>query len=294
MQQHYKTSCMRNIIFLLCLLPACVWGQRNLKGLEKEMNQAIKGFKGDIGFYIEDLKTGRSIGLHADSIFPTASIVKVPILVGIADKLEKGELQYEQKITYKDSLLYEGEDILGSFKTDEKIALNKVIMLMMTTSDNTASLWLQSLAGTGTRINELMNGLGLTHTRVNSRTEGREENRSQYGWGQTTPREMATLYKMIVNKQVISAPASERMLRIMGRNIWDDEALSAIPAGVFVASKNGAVNRSRSEVLYVNGKRAYLFSVFTKNNEDQSWEPNNEAWVLTRKLSEMVWGHFSK
>jgi len=285
---------MRIIIFCLCFLPACVWGQRKWKGLENEMTEAVKGFKGEIGFYIEDLKTGRSIGFHADTIFPSASIVKVPILAGIADKLEKGELQYEQKITYKDSLLYEGEDILGSFKADEKIALNKVIMLMMTTSDNTASLWLQSLAGTGTRINEIMNGLGLTHTRVNSRTEGREENRTQYGWGQTTPREMATLFKMMVNKQVISATASERMLRIMGRNIWDDEALSAIPAGIFVASKNGAVNRSRSEVLYVNGKRAYLFSVFTKNNEDQSWEANNEAWVLTRQLSKMVWKYFSK
>jgi beta-lactamase class A len=34
-------------------------------------------------------------------------------------------------------------------------------MLMLTMSDNTASLWLQTLAGTGTRINELMDSLGL-------------------------------------------------------------------------------------------------------------------------------------
>jgi beta-lactamase class A len=99
---------------------------------------------------------------------------------------------------------------------------------------------------------------------------------------------------LVANKQVISTAESDRMLRIMGRNYWDKEALSAIPPGVFVASKNGAVNRSRSEVLYVKGKRPYLFSVFTQYNEDQSWEDENEAWVLTRKLSALVWEYFSR
>ena len=77
------------------------------------------------------------------------------------DKIDKGELNYNEELVYKDSLLYEGVDILGSFKTNEKIVLKKVIMLMLTTSDNTASLWLQSLAGTGTRINAILDSLGF-------------------------------------------------------------------------------------------------------------------------------------
>jgi beta-lactamase class A len=135
--------------------------QKNMRALQSDMLEAIKGFKGDIGFYIEDLSTGKHISLNADTVFATASIVKVPILVGIADKLQKGELKYDEKLVYKDSLLYEGEDILGSYKDGEKVELGKVVMLMMTTSDNTASLWLQSLAGTGTRINELMQSLNI-------------------------------------------------------------------------------------------------------------------------------------
>jgi beta-lactamase class A len=186
-----KSLIMRWIYILIIFISSGSMAQSGLKGLEKKMQEAIVGFKGQIGFYIEDLQTGKSIGHHADTVFATASIVKVPLLVGIADKLHRGELKYDEKLTYRDSLLYEGEDILGSFKDGEKIALGKVMMLMMTTSDNTASLWLQSLAGTGTRINEIMDGLGLTHTRVNSRTPGREAARTQYGWGQTTPREMA-------------------------------------------------------------------------------------------------------
>ncbi|MCU0387798.1 MAG: class A beta-lactamase-related serine hydrolase [Chitinophagaceae bacterium] len=286
---------MKSFVTILFVFAALtVNAQKKFKSLEAAMVESVQQFNGDIGFYVEDLVSGKAIMYHADTIFPTASVVKVPILAGIMDKIEKGEFNYHQKLTYRDSLLYEGEDILGSFKDGEKIEISKVIMLMLTTSDNTASLWLQSLAGSGTTINELMNGLGLTHTRVNSRTPGREANRTQYGWGQTTPAEMAKLFKMIYRGEVISREASEKMIRLLGRNYWDEEGLSAVPAGVFVASKNGAVNASRSEVMIVNGKRPYIFSIFTKNNKDQSWEPTNEAWTLTRKLSAMVWNYFAQ
>ena len=166
-------------------------------------------------------------------------------------------------------------------------------MLMLTISDNCASLWLQGLAGGGARINAILDSLGYKSTRVNSRTPGRENNRSQYGWGQTTPREIATIMETIVNGKILSKESSDKMLRLLGRQYWDEEALSEIPAGVFAADKNGAVDESRNEVVYVNSKKnPYIFSVFTKNNKDTSWEAGNEAWVLTRKLSALLWEHF--
>jgi beta-lactamase class A len=242
---------------------------------------------------VHDLVKNKNVAINADSIFPTASMVKVPILIGIMDKMSKGELTYQQELTYKDSLLYAGSDILGSFKNDEKVSLSKVILMMLSTSDNTASLWLQSLAAKGTRINEILDSLGLTQTRVNSRTPGREANRNIYGWGQTTPREMATIFEMIVKGQIISDSISAKMLRLLGRNYWDENAISQIPPDVFVASKNGAVNASRSEVLFVNGHgRRYIFCICTNNIKDQSWKTGNEAWELTRKLSALLWNWY--
>lgn len=268
--------------------------QKNDRQLEKELRSMINGFRGDIGIYVHDLTTGRQVAIQADSLFPTASLVKIPILTGIMRKIEDGSLSYHQPLVYKDSLLYEGEDILGSLKNNEKIELSKVMMLMLTMSDNTASLWLQTLAGTGTRINELMDSLGLPNTRVNSRTPGRTEQRNKWGWGQTTPREMGQLLEKIIRHQVISYAASEKMLRLMSRNYWDEEAISRIPADVFIASKSGAVDASRSELLYVNGKKcSYIFSICTKNNVDRSWEASNEAWELTRRISQYLWQYYN-
>ena len=271
-----------------------VHAQKRDHRLQKEVEALVEGFKGDVGIFIQSLRTGRTVEIRADTIFPSASIVKVPILLGIMHRIHKGELDYHMPLYWPDTLKYDpGEDIIPYLKPQTKIELSKVMMLMMTISDNNASLWLQDLAGRGQTINRLMDSLGYVHTRVNSRTPGRESYRSVFGWGQTTPREMARIFADIVDRKIFSDAACERMLRIMGRQYWDEEALSSLPADVFVASKNGAVNASRSEVLFVNGKHPYILSVFTKNNKDTTWGASNEAWELTRKISARVWAHFN-
>ena len=284
----------------LFLLSFCLHGITFLPGqkidskLQNKLEETIQGFNGDIGIYVKNLRTGKTVSINADTVFPTASIVKVPILIGVMDKIQKGELGYDSTIIYKDSLLYEGSDILGSFKNDEKILLKKVLMLMLTTSDNTASLWLQNLAGKGTRINEILDSLGLVYTRVNSRTPGRENNRTQYGWGQTTPKEMGIIFEKIYRNEIYSAAACDRMMRSLGRNYWDlNEAISQIPPYIEVFSKNGCVNAVRSEVLLVNAPHnPYILCIFTKNNKDTQWNHNNEAWTMARKISLMLWRYF--
>lgn len=287
---------MKKIVLLIVAILSLgiSFSQNKEKKLEPKLQEAIKGFKGDMGIYVKNLRTGKTVSINADTIFPTASIVKVPILLGIMNKINNDELNYDSSFTYKDSLLYEGEDILGSFKNNEKIVLKKLIMLMLTTSDNTASLWLQSLAGKGTRINEILDSLGLKNTRVNSRTPGRENNRTQYGWGQTTPREMGILFEKIYRSEIFSLAVCERMMRCLGRNYWDEnEAISQIPPTIEVFSKNGCVNASRSEVLLVNAPHnPYIFCIFTKNNKDVSWKHENEAWTMARKISKILWEYF--
>ena len=285
---------MRNLLICLMLWTSTLSAQKTDKRLLKEINQLMSGFHGEAGVYVHDLKSNRVVAIHADSLFPTASVVKIPIMIGIMNKIQKGELDYAQVMTYTDSLYYnEGEDILASFKPNDKISLSKLLMLSLSTSDNTASLWLQGLAGGGLRINQLLDSMGIINTRVNSRTPGREINRSTYGWGQTTPEEICAIMQKMIDGEIFNQQLSDRMLRILGRQYWDDVALSQIPPTVFAADKNGALDESRNEVVYVNAPHPYLFSIFTKNNKDQSWQYNNEAWVLTRRLSRLLWKYFN-
>ncbi len=104
---------------------------------------------------------------------------------------------------------------------------------------------------------------------------------------------MARLVTMIRQSQAVSPGADEEMYRILTRIYWNDEALSALPPYVQAASKQGAVDASRSEVVLVNAPHGdYVFCIATKNQADQSWEETNEGWALIRRVSALLWQHF--
>lgn len=259
--------------------------------LQRLLENTLKGFNGDAGVYVHHLKSGKFAAINADTTFPTASLIKVPIMAGVFDAIRNNKLSYKQDLVYRDSIKYDN-GVVGSLKDSTVISVSKVIMLMETISDNTASLWLQGIVG-GTRINELMDSLGLQKTRVNSRTKGREAFRSVYGWGQTTPREMATLMEKIRLGQLYSPDASDKMYRILGRQFFEEEGLSQIPASIKTASKTGAVNQSRSEVTFVHAPHGeYVYCIITKNQKDASWVRSNEGYELIRKVSSVLWHYF--
>lgn len=284
----------RTLLLILFTLPFLCFAQtaKEDKVLQKKLQETFKDFNGIVGIYVKNIKNNKFAAVNADTIFPTASMVKVPIMVGTFDKILKGQLKYDQEIVYKDSLDYDN-GIVGSLKDGAKLPLNEVMMLMCTVSDNTGSLWLQALAGGGTRINAIMDSLGLKNTRVNSRTPGREANRTEYGWGQTTPREMANLITMLRQRKIFTPDASDRMYRNLGRQFWDGEGLSQLPETIKIGTKNGAVNRSRSEVVYVYAPHGeYVYCIITKKQKDESWTRNNEGYELLRKVGALLWKYY--
>ena len=291
---------LASILCLLLAVPAAplaaqaVPRERRDRGLEAELAQLARDVRGTVGIYVQHLRTGRTAEFNADSVFPTASMIKLPILVATYDAIHRGALSFDTTLTYLDSLDYTDEaDILVMAEDSTRITLGRVVMLMITMSDNTASLWLQALAGGGVRINEWLAANGFDSTRMNSRTPGRRQIWEKYGWGQTTPREIARLVTKIRRGEVVSRAASEEMYRVLTRIYWNGHALSQLPPWVQAASKQGAVDASRSEVVLVNAPSGdYVFAVITKHQEDTSYGPDNEGYVLLRKVSALLWRKF--
>ncbi|VBB47164.1 conserved exported hypothetical protein [uncultured Paludibacter sp.] len=284
-----------SIIFCLVSFFSDVSAQKIDKKLTKLIENQVAGFNGTIGVYVKNLKTDKEAFFNADTVFPTASTIKVPIMVAVFDKIEKKELKYYQPLTYSiKKELYKGDDgLIASLRDSTKVPLSIVQMLSICTSDNSASLWLQELAGTGTVINELMENIGLKDTRVNSRTPGREKIREIYGWGQTTPREMTQLLEKIRNREIISPAACDEMYRILGTIYYRDRALSQIPPTINTASKQGMVSAARSEAVLVNAPHGdYVFAVYTKNQKDISWGKDNEGRKQIIQISALLWNYF--
>ena len=61
--------------------------------LQSKLEALVKGFHGDVGIYVRNLKTRSNVAsVRGDELFPTASTIKVPILIGTFDSIEKGKL----------------------------------------------------------------------------------------------------------------------------------------------------------------------------------------------------------
>jgi beta-lactamase class A len=264
--------------------------------LQARLESLARGFGGDVGIYVRHLRTGAVAEIRADEVYPTASLVKVPILLTLFDQVERGVLDMDARLKYPDTLTYaftEATDVVGYMSPGDSLPLSQLVFLMLSTSDNLASLWLQALVGGGAAVNEWMASHGFAQTRVNSRTPGRDAARTQFGWGQTTPREMADMFVMIRQGRAVSPRASERMYRSLTKSYWDDDALSQLPPHVVAASKQGFVSRSRSEVLLVNAPSGdYVMAVITKNQQDTSYAWGNEGMRLIRSVARAVYEHF--
>ncbi|MBO9618638.1 MAG: serine hydrolase [Niabella sp.] len=269
------------------------YAQKEDKQLKALLENAVSGFHGTIGVYVHHLEKNRSVAINADTIFPTASIVKVPILAGVFQKIAKGELKLSQEFVYSAKRAYGGSGLMQFYKDSARTDLSTMISLMLTYSDNVAAIWLQELAGGGVTVNPLMDQLGLPNTKVNSRTAGREDIWKKYGWGQTTPKEMAQLFTLIRQGKVIDARYSDKMYRYLKNQFYNGRSLSQLPATVSTICKTGSIDDARGEVVLVNAPGGdFVFCILTKNNKDHSWTDDNEAEVLTRKLANIIWNHF--
>src|SRR5690606_30778853 len=147
--------------------------------------------------------------------------------------IERGRLRYDTVITWADSLRYGDDDeLVNQLRDSASLPLNQATLMMITTSDNAAALLLQALAGGGAAINEWLAANGFDSTRVNSRTPGRREIWQRYGWGQTTPREIAEMVARMRAGTLVSKAASDQMYRHLTRIHWNGEALSELPPWV--------------------------------------------------------------
>lgn len=265
--------------------------------LAARLDSLSRGFGGEVGIYVRHLRTGAGVEINADTVFPTASLVKVPILLALYDQVERGRLDLDARVPYPDTLNYryvESTDVVGYMTAGDTLPLSELAFLMLTVSDNVASLWIQALVGGGVAVNEWMAAHGFEHTRVNSRTPGREQARSAYGWGQTTPREIAQALVMIREGRAVSPRASDAMYRMLTNSYWADYGLSQLPPGVQAASKQGFVDRSRSEVLLVNAPTGdFVLAVITRNQADTSYAADNEGHRLIRAVARAVYAHFN-
>jgi beta-lactamase class A len=267
--------------------------------LEARVAPLVKGHKGKVAVAVKNLKTGEEFYLNADEPMPTASLIKLPVMVETYWQVDEKKVKLDTTLTLKKEDKVPGSGILTQhFSDGVTFPLRDAVRLMIVYSDNTATNMVIDQIGLPS-TSARMAKLGLKDTKLNAKvfradTRIDQEFGKKYGLGSTTAREMVKLLEMIDAGKVVSPEACKAMLGHLKACDDKEKMTRFLPAGTVVAHKTGSVNASKTDagIIYTRSGPVAL-CVLTDGNEDQRWVADNAAQVLIATIGNEVYAHFT-
>ena len=262
--------------------------------LDKRVKDEVAQFKGKVSLYAKNLDTGTTYEFGGDDRVPTASTIKIAVLIEAHARVAEGKARWTDELVLTKDKKVGGAGILQEFSDGLRLSLRDAVNLMMILSDNTATNLVIDVL-TADAVNARMDSLGFKETRLMRRVfgggvsvEGQKEENKRFGLGRTTPHEMVAIVEKLERGQIISAAASKEMLDLMKREqgtngIWRRQWR------VTKATKSGALDALRSNVGIIYHPRGRIALAITCDQMPEvEWTVDNPAMLMMSRLSEIL------
>jgi len=259
--------------------------------LRRTLDSLVQAHRGVVGYSVVDLESGDRLSSRGDETFPTASLIKVPILVTVHDLIGKGQLSPDDRLTVLKIDKVPGSGILQHLHDGMVITVADAAWLMATISDNTATNLLLDRVIIR-RVWDKMESLGLRNTKVHSKSFLRSssvamDSSVKYGLGVTTPNEMARLFELLAAGKAVSPAADSAMLRAL-ENGDDYRTLQRFAGNVRSARKTGLGDSVRTECSLFYLRNRVVACVLTRDNADTRWILDNEPNLTMARMGEAI------
>jgi beta-lactamase class A len=265
----------------------------SIAAVAAEIERLVSETGGIVGIAATQLATGRHIGYRENEVFPTASVIKLPLLVTLYEDALAGRIDLSERMTYRDETKVAGSGVLQYLDDGLNPTLRDVAVLMMSVSDNTATDLLFDRVGKR-RIEETMDRLGLPSIRVpfdiremlmelvdmdHSKPGGYEELRRllrlSAGSGgrsmlpeqadRASPADMCRLLELIESRTILDDDACTAIIELMKRIQSSTRIPGLLPKGTVVAHKTGSYRRLRNDVGLVYAPNGpYAVAIFAR------------------------------
>jgi len=154
---------------LLCVFsPIPALAQTPPAALQTEAERLVALVPGRVGAALIHLQSGRAVYLDADTPYPMASTVKVPVAVHILKLVDEGKLSLQQQISIGVDDVYPqmGGPMDRHLSIGSAISVRDLLHMMITVSDNNATDLLIRLGGGTQAVHQRMRSLGFDGLRV--------------------------------------------------------------------------------------------------------------------------------
>jgi beta-lactamase class A len=267
-------------------------------GLRRSIEQIARGYQGVVGVSVRNLATGESLSIRGAETFPTASLIKVAVLVALLDEVEKGRIALDDPLTMIARDQVGGSGVLQHLHGGLQLTVEDAARLMIVISDNTATNLLLDKVPMRT-VWAKMDSLGLPHTRIHSKTFLRStsvamDSSVKYGLGVTTPDETVRLFALLHQGRAVSPRMDSLALAILRGNEDWNKLVRWLPDGATAAHKSGDVDQSRNDCGILYGPDVPVaVCVMTRENRDTSYAADNPANLLIARIGAEVYRVFN-
>lgn len=259
--------------------------------LRRVLDSIADAHHGVVGYSVIDLESGVRLSRRGDETFPTASLIKVAILVTVYDLIAKGELSPDDPLTVLKIDQVPGSGVAQFLHNGALLTVHDAAWLMITISDNTTTNLLLDRVIIR-RVWDKMEALGLQHTTVHSKSFRRNasvahDSSVKYGLGVTTPDEMAHLFELIARGKAVSPKADSEMIDMLEHN-EDQEQMQRFVYGARAAHKTGSTDQVRTECSLFFLRNRVAACVMTKENKDMRYAVDTEAHLTIGRMGEAI------
>ncbi|HUQ17928.1 MAG TPA: serine hydrolase, partial [Candidatus Saccharimonadales bacterium] len=231
---------------------------------------------GIIGVSATHLGSGRHLAYQEDEVFPTASVIKLPLLVTLYEEAQAGRIDLAERVEYREDTRVAGSGVLQYLDPGLALTLRDLAVLMMTVSDNTATDLLLDRV-TKVRVEEAMDRYGLRsiripfdiremlmelvdldHRKPGGYDELRQRLRLSVGSGgrsmipaeadRATPADLCRLLELIGTNAILGESGCTAVVELMKRIQSGTRIPGLLPKGTVVAHKTGSYRRLRNDV----------------------------------------------
>ena len=260
--------------------------------LQAQLQSAVDAYHGKVALYAQDLKSGKTVAIDADTPVPTASVIKLTILYDAVKDIEEGKASFGDRLTLTKENQVGGSGVLGLFDTPLELTLKDALTMMVVVSDNTATNLAIDRLGLQ-NIDARIQSLGLKNTWLYKKVFLPPSgpviaDQKTFGLGKTTAREMASVMAHFATCDTIRADLCKAAISML-KNQSDQNAIPRYLRGIEVANKTGALDNVRNDVAIVYARNGpIVISAFTYDNTDQSWTPDNAGQLLMGRLAKTI------
>jgi len=233
--------------------------------LEKSIKSRVKKFKGTVGLEIKDLDKNWEISINKKTLMPSASLVKIPIMMACFYAAQDSKISLKDRVRLKASKIVGGSKVLSKEPDGKLFSVDELFSPMITESDNSASNLLIEFMGFDT-LGVYFKKMSLKNTNISRRMmdfQEREDGVENY----TTAEDMAFLLEKLYRRSFLNKSVSERCLALLGEQKINDRIPKMLPKeGTFIAHKTGLERSVCHDVgIVFTGKGDFLICVMVRH-----------------------------